>query len=131
MKSEPFTGRSGEMREGTPWLASEDILDCGDVAVEIEAVFHHKGAVFDEGRQEDVFALKFKGKQKQLVLNATNRKRLVKLFGTSKTTEWVGKTIILYVDHNVRKPGGSRGEKTCGIRIREQLGGTDEASLRR
>lgn len=119
MESEPFSGRSAEMRKPTPWLSSEDLMDIGrDVEVEIEAVFLHRGAVFDDGRKEDVYALKFKGKEKQLVLNATNRKRLVDLFGTTKTQEWAGKRIALYVEHGIRKPGGKRGETTTGIRVR-------------
>lgn len=118
MKSEPFTGQTREMRLDSPWLASEDILDLGDVEVEIEAVYKHRDAVFDDGRTATVFAVKFKGKQKQLVLNATNRKTLLALFATSKVTEWLGKKITLYVDRNVRKPGGRAGETTCGIRIR-------------
>lgn len=119
MKSEPFNGTSGTMRKETPWLSSEDLMDQGDVVVEIESVFKHIDAVFDEGRIETVHALKFKGKNRQLVLNATNRKSLVGMFGTTKTPEWVGKKIALYVDRNVRKPGGRKGETTCGIRIKQ------------
>lgn len=122
MKTQEFAGTSGQMRKDSPWLASEDILDAGDVLAEIEAVYQHKDAQFDDGRTETVFALKFVGKQRQLVLNATNRKKLVALFGTSKVGEWKGKKIVLYVDHNVRKPGGRRDEKTCGIRIKEYRG---------
>jgi hypothetical protein len=123
MQSEPFSGRTSEMRLDTPWLASEDLLDLGDVAVEIEGVYRHKDAKFDEGRTQTIFALKFKGKKKELVLNATNRKTLVAMFGTGNVKEWVGKQITLYVDQRVRKPGGGRGETCCGIRIRCQKTG--------
>jgi len=118
MKSTSFTGNSGEMRKDSPWLASEDIMDSGDVTVEIEAVFRHDDAAFDDGRKETVWAIKFKGPEKQLVLNATNRKTLVAKFGTTKTPEWVGQSITLYVERGIRKPGGKRGETCCGIRIR-------------
>ena len=119
MQSESFQGRSAEMRKESPWLSSEDLMDIGhNVEVEIEGVFRHQDAVFDDGRKATVFALKFKGRAKQLVLNATNRKRLVELFDTTKVQTWIGKTIRLYVDPNVRKPGGSRREMTRGIRIR-------------
>jgi hypothetical protein len=118
MESEQFTGRSVEMKKETPWLSSEDLLDAGDVIVEISGVYKHKGVKFDDGREMDVFALAFKGKAKQLVLNSTNRRALVSLFGTTKVNEWVGKKVTLYVAHDVRKPGGRRGETTCGIRIR-------------
>jgi len=119
MDGEDFVGRSAEMRKSTPWLASEDLMDLGqDVIVEIEKVRHYKDAVFDDGRKEEVWSLKFKGKQKELVLNATNRKKLVSMFGTTKVPEWVGKKITLYVEDGIRKPGGKRGETTTGIRIR-------------
>lgn len=117
MNSEEFQGRSSEMRIKNIWLASEDIMDAGDVEVEIEKVFLHKGADFEGGRKQDVFALKFKGKQKQMILNATNRKRLVAIFGTTKTSDWIGKKVMLYVDKEVKKPGAPN-EKTCGLRIR-------------
>lgn len=118
MKSEEFTGRSAEMKKDPLWLSSEDLLDFGDVEVTIEAVFKHIDAEFDGGRKHTVFALKFVGKEKQLILNNTNRKRLVEAFGTTKLPEWKGRKIKLYVDQNVKKPGGRQGEKTCGIRVK-------------
>ena len=118
MESQPFDGTSPEMKKPSPWLASEDLLDRGPVAVEIEQVYRHRDAVFDDGRKETVYALKFKDRQKQLILNATNRKRLVEMFGSTQVKTWIGKKIGLYVDPDVRKPGGARGETCCGIRIR-------------
>ena len=119
MDSKPLDGRSAEMRKPTPWLSSEDLMDIGhDVEVEIEGVFKHVDAASDDGRKETVFALKFAGKEKQFVLNVTNRKRLIDLFGTTKVPEWKGKKIKLYVEHGIRKPGGKRGETTTGIRVR-------------
>jgi hypothetical protein len=32
--------------------------------------------------------------------------------------KWIGQTITLYVKKDVRKPGGKRGETTCGIRVK-------------
>ena len=119
MQSEEFSGKSAEMRKDSPWLSSEDLLDAGEVEVEIEGVFKHRDAVFDDGRKETVFAVKFKGKQKQLVLNNTNRKRLVKRFATTKVSEWIGKKCVLYVDRHVRPIGGKKGEEVCGIRVKE------------
>lgn len=117
MKSTPFEGRSSEMRAPSPWLASEDLLDCGDVTVTIEKVMLHPDATFDDGRKQKVYSLRFEGKDKEMVLNATNRKTLVARFGT-KVKDWAGKEITLYVDTRVRKPGGKANEYTCGIRIR-------------
>jgi hypothetical protein len=121
METEQFTGASSVMKGDTPWLASEDIIDAGDVIVEIEGIYLHRDAVFDDGRKEDVYALGFVGKKKHLILNATNRQRIVKLTGTGKTASWIGQVIALYVEYGIRKPGGVKGETTCGIRIREKV----------
>ena len=95
-KSEVFEGHSSEMRKDAPWLASEDILDKGDVPVTIEGAFRHENVAFDKGRVEaEVYALKFQKADKQLVLNATNRKTLVELFGTN-VKNWASKKIVLF-----------------------------------
>lgn len=111
-KGEEFEGRSGEMK-ASQWLAAEDIHG-QNVKVKVAACRKHKDVEFDKGRKEDtVFALEFKGKDKQLVLNSTNRKRMVELFGNN-VKEWKDKEITLYVDENVRFAG----KKVCGIRIK-------------
>lgn len=114
MTSEVFEGRSAEMKKDSPWLASEDIMDLGDVTVSIEAVYRHSDVEFDAGRKEKVvYSMKFKGKQKQLVLNSTNRKTLVAKYGVN-VKDWIGKEVVLYVDRNVRLMG----KKVCGIRMK-------------
>jgi len=117
MQSEVFEGNSAVMRQDSPWLASEDILGIAEVSVTIEQVYLHKGVQFEDGRKRDVLALAFNGKKKQLVLNNTNRKRLVEAFGP-KAPGWRGQKIILYVQSGIRKPGGLPGETCTGIRIR-------------
>lgn len=112
--AEVFEGRSAAMKKDSPWLASEDLLGLPDVKVEIEGVYRHSDVEFDAGRKEKfVYSVKFKGKSKQLVLNATNRKTLVAKFGTN-VKDWAGKQVSLYVDENVRMMG----KTVCGIRIK-------------
>jgi hypothetical protein len=112
---EKFEGRSALMRT-SPWLAAENLDGLPDQTCEIEDVLLYKNVSMQDGRKKpQVFALKFKNKDMQLVLNATNRKRLVMLFGTI-TKEWRGKSVKLYVDDNVKNPSG--GAPTKGIRIR-------------
>ena len=113
-KAQLFDGRSSEMKKETPWLASEDLMGLGDVAVKIEAVYRHSDVEFEAGRKEKkVYSVAFVGKQKQLVLNSANRKSLVSKFGVN-VKDWVGKEVKLYVDQNVRLMG----KTVCGIRIR-------------
>lgn len=118
MKTEDFKGSVSSMKK-SPWLSSEDLLGLRDgVNVDVESVHRHQNAVFDEGRIEaEVFSLKFKGKDKELVLNATNRKTMAKAY-TSLTSNWIGKTVNIHVVDGVRKPGGKKGETTTGLRIR-------------
>lgn len=108
---EVFDGRASQMR-ASPWLSAEDIMGLGDVEVEIENVFFYKDTEFDEGRKEDVYAVKFKGKKAQLVLNATNRKSLVARF-TVDTKKWREQKIKLYV-----VTVNAFGKQAAGIRIR-------------
>ncbi len=110
---EVFEGRSSEMKE-SPWLSSEDILDVGDVVVKVIRCHRYRNVEFDKGRKEDtVYTLEFEGKQKQLVLNSTNRKSLVRKFGTD-VREWAGQEITLWVDRKVRFAGRT----VNGIRIK-------------
>jgi len=112
--AEVFDGRSSEMKKETPWLSSEDLIGLGDIQVVVEAVYRHQDVEFDAGRKEKVvYSIKFKGKQKQLVLNSTNRKTLVAKYGVN-VKDWVGKEVTLYVDDNVRMMG----KRVCGIRIK-------------
>lgn len=114
MTSEEFEGYTSEMRE-SPWLASEDILGFSELPVTIESVHRHKNVQFDQGRKKDVvYAVKFAGTTKQLVLNATNRKTLVRMFG-SNVKRWKEQKVSLYVDTKVKFAG----KLTNGIRIKE------------
>jgi hypothetical protein len=109
-----FTGLSGALRE-SPWLASEDLMGLGDVQCEIEDVLLYKEVKFEAGRAENnVPALRFKGRSKKLVLNATNRRACVAMFG-ARTQDWRGKTVTIHVDMNCKQVGGGRGP---GLRIK-------------
>lgn len=113
-ESTTYEGRTASMRT-SPWLASEDLDGLGDVEVTIESVFQHKDAVMQDGRkQPKLFAVKFVGKERQLVLNATNRKTLAGKFGTD-CKAWKGQKVLLYVKDGVRNPAGGT---TKGIRIK-------------
>ena len=112
MRIEEYSGPSGAMSD-SPWLASEDIDVGQDVEVQIETVLRVEDAVFDAGRKEDIFALQFVGKKKLMVLNATNRKAIVKMFG-SITADWRGKKISLYIRDGIRMGK----EVKRGIRVR-------------
>jgi len=94
-----FEGRSSEMRE-SPWMASEDILDVGDVRVTIEKVERHTNVTFDRGRSKPVvFSLSFVGKKRKLIICGETREKLKELFGRD-VRKWKGQDVMLYI-----KPG--------------------------
>ena len=75
------------------------------------------------GRKESHVVMRFREKTvpgveevKPLILNATNRKTLKKLFGSDSAETLEGKPIQLYIDPKVRDPDG--GGFTEGLRIR-------------
>lgn len=61
-----------------------------------------------------------------LVVNATNRKTLRKIYKTVTADGLCGKKIQLYLEHNVRDP--STGDKVDGIRIRPKIPTGDAAA---
>lgn len=115
MKTETYTGPVAAMRT-SPWLASEDLLDQPNQSTRavIECVNKHEGAKMQDGRVEScIYTLKFQGRGKEMVINATNRKTLVAAYGAVKN--WSGKEVEIYVDPKVRQVGGGLGN---GLRIR-------------
>lgn len=102
----------------SPFLASEDIEGLGEVEVVIEGVYKISDAAVQDGRKIDEgYTLKFKGKDKMMVLNATNMKTLSRAFGSS-TQNWLDKSVRLFIQDGIRKPGGRSGETTRGLRIK-------------
>lgn len=118
-----YTGDANGLKKPSPWLCVDDLLEIlkrsrGDnLVVTIVDVKRYGSVTFDEGRQEsNVGALCFQGKTKELTINATRRKSLVRLFG-KHTKDWRGKRISLYVDPSVKM----KGVKVGGIRIRPDV----------
>ena len=113
-EGEVYKGPPGIAREST-WLTNEDIPHDRDVTVTIDSVRLRRNLEMQGGRPKKVaLSLKFSGKDRELMLNATNRKVLAALFGAT-TGEWFGKKVLLYVEQDVRRPDGTRGP---AVRIR-------------
>jgi len=122
MSEEEYTGSVSDMKS-SEWLASSDIIGLGDVQVTIESVVKSTDVKMDGGRTEkEIFSLKFKGKDKKMVLNATNRKTLAKMFSAS-VKKWKGQKVKLYVEDGVRNPKG--GSPVQGLRIKFETKGLE------
>ena len=112
--------RLGQMRE-SEYLGAEDIDDDVEPILTISGLWN--GTVTLQRGKENKDVLTFVEERvpgirqvRPLIINATNRKTLRKLFGDVKASTLVSKQIQLYIDHNVRDP--QDGGKTDGIRIR-------------
>lgn len=113
MQIEEYTGSSSAMRK-SEFLACEDIEGLGDVAVVIEKVLKIRDAAVQDGKKLDGFTIKFKGKDKMMVVNSTNAKTLTRAFGVD-TKKWIDKGALIFIQDNVRSP---KGGLTRGLRIK-------------
>ena len=122
MSEEEYTGSVSDMKS-SEWLASSDIIGLGDVQVTIESVVKSTNVKMDGGKTEkEIYSLKFVGKDKKMVLNATNRKTLAKMFSAS-VKKWKGQKVKLYVEDGVRNPKG--GSPVQGLRIKFETKGLE------
>lgn len=110
---EVYKGPCGVLKDSN-WLSAETIPHDRDTLVQIDAVIRRRMVKFQKGDVRKGFgSLRFKGKEKELGLNATNIRILKALFGPD-TGEWFGKWIALYVDQNVE----AFGQIVPAVRIR-------------
>ena len=112
--------RLGQERE-SEYLGAEDIDDGVEPVLTIAGLWN--GMVTLQRGKEKKDVLTFREERvagirqvRPLIVNATNRKTLRKLYGDAKASTLVGKAIQLYIDHKVRDP--QDGSITDGIRIR-------------
>jgi len=113
-KGVEYDGPSGIAREST-WLTNEDLVEGKDANVQIEAVLKFGNLEFEGGRaKKNALGLKFNGKERLLLLNATNRKVMNAMFG-SLTKAWKGQVITLFVTET-----NAFGEMVKCVRIRKQ-----------
>ena len=124
--AKPMTGkdRLGANRD-SEYLGVEDLEPGTEPVVTIAALYNAVITLQRGKERHDVITFQeetIPGSIKQvrpLVVNATNRKTLRKLYRNVTAETLVGKKIKLYIDPSVRNP--STGEKDGGIRIRDKV----------
>lgn len=114
---EVYRGPCGVLKD-TNWLTAETLPTDKDTIVEIEAVLRRKVVKFKNEEKKGYGSLRFKGKEKELGLNATHIRVLAALYGTD-TSAWFGKKIALYVDPDVN----AFGKIVSAVRIRAKVPG--------
>ena len=113
-----FTGSSTEIRD-SDFLASGDFQipetdNYREEIVTIVTVYERRNLVFEGGRKKARgWTLKFAEKERELLINATNREQLKKMFGPNSLA-WRGKKLLLWVDKTVKL----KGQPKPGIRIK-------------
>lgn len=112
--------RLGAHRD-SEYLGAEDIDPDTEPVLTISNLYY--GTVTLQRGKEDKDVIAFAEEKvpginqvRPLIVNATNRKMLKRLYHKVDAETLVGKRIQLYVEHNVRDP--STGDKTDGIRVR-------------
>ena len=114
------TERLGQNRE-SEYLGAEDIAPDIEPVLTIAGIYN--GMVTLQRGKENKDVIQFVEKSvpgipnvRPLIVNATNRKTLRKLYRDVTADSLRGKKIQIYIDHDVRDP--QDGGKTDGIRIR-------------
>lgn len=124
-RMKPLSGkdRLGANRD-SEYMGAEDIDPGSEPILTIANIYN--GMVTLQRGKENKDVIVFKEERvpgiknvRPLIVNATNRKALRKLFGAVTAERLEGKSIQLYLDHNVRDP--SSGEKVDGIRIKPKI----------
>ena len=123
--AKPMTGkeRLGANRE-SEYMGAEDIEPGTEPVVTIDHIYNAKVTLARGKEQKDVITFRedrVRGIKnvRPLIVNATNRKTLRKLFKAVDAETLEGKSIQLYLEHNVRDP--STGDKVDGIRIKSKI----------
>lgn len=121
-RMKPLTGseRLGANRN-SEYLGAEDIDPGTEPILTIKALYNGMITLQRGKENKDVIAFAEDSvpgikNVRPLVCNATNRKKLKKLYKAVTADALAGKRIQLYLDHTVRDP--QTGELTDGIRIR-------------
>lgn len=121
----PLTGKERlGMKRDSEFMGAEDIDPGSEPVLTIKAIYNGK-VTLSRGKEDKDFIV-FQEESvpgirvvRPLIVNATNRKTLRKLFKSVTAETLEGKRIKLYLEHNVRDP--STGDKVDGIRIRNQI----------
>lgn len=112
--------RLGQNRE-SEYLGAEDIDPGAEPILTINALYNGMVTLQHGKENKDVITFEEKSVNglknvRPLIVNATNRKTLRKIYGGVQSKILEGKQIQLYIDHKVRDP--QDGTLTDGIRIR-------------
>ena len=132
-KATPMKGkeRLGQARE-SDYLGAEDLDDGAEPVLTIQHLYNAMVTLQRGKERKDVITFKEESVPgirvvRPLIVNATNRKTLRKIYKAVTAESLEGKRIALYLEHNVRDP--STGDKVDGIRIRPKIPSAKSAEV--
>lgn len=121
----PMTGkeRLGQLRD-SDYLGAEDLDENTEPVLTIQHIYNAVVTLQRGKERKDVITFVEESVPgirvvRPLIVNATNRKTLRKIYKAVTAESLEGKRIQLYLEHNVRDP--STGDKVDGIRIRPRI----------
>ena len=122
----PMTGkeRLGAFRN-SEYMGAEDLEPNTEPTLTIKALYNANITLARGKERHDVIVFEEEtvpgsiNQVRPLVVNATNRKTLRKIYKGVTADQLVGKRITLYLEHSVRDP--STGDLVDGIRIRPKV----------
>ena len=124
-RAKPMTGkeRLGQLRDSNN-LGAEDLDDSIEPVLTIQHIYNAMVTLQRGKERKDVITFVEESVPgikvvRPLIVNATNRKTLRKIYRAVTAENLEGKRIQLYLDPNVRDP--STGDKVDGIRIRPKV----------
>lgn len=127
----PLAGkeRLGSMRD-SDYLGAEDIDDNTEPVLTIAHIFNAVVTLQRGKERKDVMTFVEESVPglkvvRPLIVNATNRKTLRKIYRAVTAENLEGKRIQLFIEHGVRDP--SSGDKVDGIRIRPRIPSAQKA----
>ena len=127
-RATPLKGkeRLGQTRD-SDYLGAEDLDDSIEPTLTIDHIYNATVTLQRGKEVKDVLTFKEQSVPgikvvRPLIVNATNRKTLRKIYKSVTAETLEGKKITLYLEHNVRDP--STGDKVDGIRIRPRVPAT-------
>ena len=92
-----MTDRSKMFESKSNYLKADDIPEGKEFKLTISHVKEEKVKDQQSGEVEDKLIIHFEGKEKGLMLNKTNFKKIAASYGTDDAA-WPGKSILLYRD---------------------------------
>lgn len=116
--------RLGAAARSSAFLAVEDFTNGAEPILTIKEVGYGE-CVLEQGRREEHDVIFFSEKSvpglpvvRPMLVNSTNRKTLMAIYGDLSADALMGKRVRLYIDPRVRAVGGGT---TAGVRIRKMV----------